>query len=108
MIYILNFRKIGNEHLEQYIELRILKHPSSNAPKRKHKLLTMAGQKLESKKHLKQVTKCLSQRLAWCNRTGQTYDPSTEQYSTLPRAICDENGTPRKGSKAAWTDKLEK
>ena len=75
----------------------------------------MASPKVESKRRvsqrereLKQVTKCLRQRLAWCNRTGQTYDPSNEQYSTYPRAICEETGAPHKGSKAVWTDKLEK
>ena len=43
-----------------------------------------------------------------CNRTGQTYDPSNEHYSTYPRAICEETEAPHKGSKAVWTDKLEK
>ena len=112
---LLNFRRIGSEHLEQYIRVRILQQPSTNAPRRKHRLLTMACPKLESKKRvsqrereLKQVTKCLRQRLAWCNRTGQTYDPSDEQYSAYPRAICTETGAPHKGSKAVWTDKLEK
>ena len=112
---LLNFRQIGIEHLQQYIKFHILKHPSSNVPTRKHRLLTMAVHKYESKKRfcqrereLKQVTKCLRQRLAWCNRTGQTYDPSVEQYSAFPCAICDENGAPRKSSKAIWTDKMEK
>ena len=57
---------------------------------------------------MKQVTKCLRQRLAWCNRTGQTYNPSSQQYSAFPRAICNEKGAPQKGSKAVWTDKIEK
>lgn len=32
-------------------------------------------------KEMNQVTKCLRQRLTWCNRTGQSYDPNKEQYS---------------------------
>lgn len=31
----------------------------------------------------KQVTKCLRQRLAWCNRTGQAYYPAYEQYQYI-------------------------
>ncbi len=57
---------------------------------------------------MKQVTKCLRQRLSWCNRTGQTYDPNQEQYSVLPRAIANEKGCPRKGVKSIWKDKIEK
>ena len=57
---------------------------------------------------IKQVTKCLRQRLSWCNRTGQTYDPNLEQYSIFPRAIVDENGHLRKGVKATWKDKIGK
>ena len=112
---LLNFRRICSEYLEQYIRVRILQQPSTKAPRRKHRLLTRACPKLESKKRvsqrereIKQVTKCLRQRLAWCNWTGQTYDPSAEQYSAYPRAICTEKGAPHKGSKAAWTDKLER
>lgn len=55
---------------------------------------------------MKQVTKCLRRRLAWCNRTGQQYDPSMEQYSILPRGLSDCNDTPNKGSKSTWTAKL--
>ncbi len=31
-----------------------------------------------------------------------------EQYSLYPRALCDENGLPLKGSKSLWKDKLRK
>ena len=78
------------------------------------KLVTMAPHKKVGKhqmnqkeKEMKQVTKCVRQRLAWCNRTKQTYDPNQEQYSLLPRAICDENGNPHKGSKAIWKEILK-
>ena len=62
----------------------------------------------QRERELKQVAKCLRLRLTWCNRNGQTYDPSYKQYSLYPRAICDEAGNPHRGSKALWTDKLEK
>ena len=76
------------------------------APVRKNKLLTMAPMKTGNKrsinqkeKDFRQVTKCLRQRLTWCNRTGQVYDTTSEQYSVYPRAICDEHGAPVKGDK---------
>ena len=62
----------------------------------------------QKEKEAKQVNKCLRLRLAWCNRTGHTYDPTTEQYSLYPRAIADEDGCPLKGSKSIWKDKLKK
>lgn len=90
----LNFRQIGSNELENYINHHILTIPSTNAPVRKKRLLTMATRKKVSKlsmnqreRELKQVMKCLQQRLAWCNRTGQSYDASIEQYSPFPRAI---------------------
>ena len=68
----------------------MLRQPSTSVPVRHHKLLTMAPQTKVSKRNINlqkkehdQITKCLRQRLAWCNRTGQTYDPSVEQYSTI-------------------------
>lgn len=57
---------------------------------------------------VRQVAKCLRQRLSWCNRTGQTYDPNQEQYSIYPRAIADDDGCIRKGVKAVWKDKNSK
>ena len=111
---LLNFRKIGSNDLKLYIRHRILRQPSTDAPVRQHRLLTMAATKTGKRKlshkerEHKQVTKCLRQRLAWCNRTGQTYNPAYEQYSVHPRAIADTNGLPNKGVKATWTDKLKK
>lgn len=51
--------------------------------------------------------KCLRKRLAWCAKTGNNYNSSEEQYSILPRALCDNIGNPNTGSKKKWTDKLE-
>ncbi len=92
----LTFRKIGKELFEMYVQFHILKTASTNAPVRKHKILTMApkiqGKRLVKQKltEMKQVTKCLRQRLSWCNRTGQGYDSTQEQYSIFPRAIRSE------------------
>ena len=62
----------------------------------------------QQQKEHKQITKCLRQRLAWCNRTGQSYNPAFEQYVVNPRVIADANGYPNKGVKATWTDNLKK
>ena len=107
---LLNFREIGTTDLINYVNHRILKIPSTNAPKRKNKLVTMAPKKKrimnQKEKDMKQVNTCLRQRLAWCNRTGQTFDQTVEQYSVYPRAIADENECPLKGSKSVWKEKL--
>ena len=60
----------------------------------------------QKEKELKQITKCLRQKLTWCNRTGQSYNSTIEQYSLYPRAISDEEGCPLKGAKSVWKDKL--
>ena len=110
---LLTFRKVGMKDIKNFVLHRILRHPSSSqAPVRKHKLLTMAPARIgkrrisQKEKEQKRITKCLRRRLAWCNSTGRSYDLSQEQYSLLPRALADCDGNPNKGSKAAWTKKL--
>ena len=100
---LLRFRQIGQDGLTNYINYYLLKNPRTKAPMHGNKLVTMAPRKKVGKrqmnqkeKEMKQVTKCLCQLLAWCNRTKQTYDPNQEQYSLLPLAIYDENGIPTK------------
>lgn len=112
---LLHFHQIGIDHIHHIIKFHILEHYSSSVPIRIHRLLIMADPKLDSRRRfsqtereMKQANNCLRQRLAWCNCTGQTYNASVEQYSSFPRAICDEHGAPQKGSKAVWTDKIEK
>ncbi len=109
----LNFRDIGSQNLENFINHFLLQQPSTIAPVRKNKLLTMVPVKTINKramnqkdKELRQITKCLRQRLTWCNRTGQSYNSTIEQYSLYPRAITDEEGCPLKGAKSVWKDKL--
>ena len=67
--------------------------PSTDAPVRQHRLLTMTAPKLgkrkfsQQQKEHKQITKCLRQRLAWCNCTGQSYNPAFEQYAVNPLPV---------------------
>ena len=109
----LSFRKVGLQDFENFVKHRILKQPSSAAaPVRRRRLLTMAprkmGKKRVSQKELehKQVIKCLRRRLAWCNETGQSYNPAQEQYSVYPWALADCDRNPHGGVKSTWTDKL--
>ncbi len=88
---LLKFRQIGEDGLTNYINYYLLKNPSTKTSMHSNKLTTMAPRKTAGKrqmnqkeKEMKQVTKCLRQRLAWCNRTKQSYDPNQEQYSLLP------------------------
>ena len=111
---LLSFRKIGHDNNMIYIKHRLLKVPSTSAPVRQQRLLTFATKQTKRKRiphkerENKQTIKCLRQRLTWCNRTGQSYDSNKEQYSVYPRALCDETGSPHKGTKANWTDKLKR
>ena len=41
------------------------------------------------------------------NETGERFEPADEQYSVYPRAICDVDGNPHKGSKSTWTTRIE-
>ena len=60
----------------------------------------------QREKEERETNKCLRRRLAWCNQTGQQYDESEEQYSMLPRALAEADGSLHKGSKVKWTEKL--
>ena len=86
------------KYKQTYVQFHFLKTASTNA---QHKLLTMApktqGKRLVKQKltEMKQVTNCL---LSWCNRTGQGYDSTQEQYSIFPRAIADEKGCRSEGN----------
>ena len=102
---LLNFRKIGENISMQFVKHRLLKVPSTSAPIRTQRLLTLAmKQKRKTRmthkeRESKQTVKCLRQSLAWCNRTGQSYNVTNEQYSIYPRALYDGTGNPQRGTK---------
>ena len=109
---ILAFYDIGCKFYTEYVTHRVLSLPSSNAPVRKQRLLTLAPSKVVSKrklnkkeKELKDVSKYLMRRLDWCRATGEPYDLN-EQYSVYPRAFCDNNEVPHSGTKSLWLHKL--
>ena len=111
---LLNARKSGKQGYTNYVSHHILQLPSvANAPVRKKRLLTMAPPKStkrkqsQKEKEERDTNKYLRRRLAWCNQTGQQYDECDEQYSLLPRALAELDGSPHKGNKSKWTEKLQ-
>ena len=111
---LLNARKVGQQGFINYVTHYILQLPSvTNAPVRRKRLLTMAPPKItktrlsQKEKEERNTIKYLRRRLAWCNQTGQRYDEGEEQYSMLPRALAEIDGSPHKGNKSKWTDKLQ-
>ena len=110
---LLNARKIGEQSYLGFVKYHLLQLPSVNAPVRQKRLLTMAPIKVtkrritQQQKEQQNTNKYLRRRLAWCNQTGEKYDESTEQYSLLPRSLAEIDGTPHKGTKSKWTEKLQ-
>ena len=109
----MNFYVIGNREFEKYIEYNILRRPSTKAPNRKRKLLTLSECKTtktqvnQLEKDTNLVTKCLHRRLKWQQQTGQPLQNLAEQYIPYPLAISDNKGAPLKGQKSNATNFLE-
>ncbi len=97
---ILTTSRVGNEQYTNYIQYQILQKPSTSAPLRKHRLLTMADPAKKKKRmtvkerEQKRIEKCLRRRLSWCNQQDNCYETGLEQYSIYPRAIADCEGCP--------------
>ena len=108
----LSFYQIGETAYQNYVRYHMLQTSSVKVPIRHHKLITMAATKpnktrsTHKEREAKQVITCLRRRLAWVSHNQRTYSRIEEQYSELPRALCDEEGNPRRGNKSTWTDKL--
>lgn len=89
---LLNARKIGKEQFLRYVKYHLLNEPSTSAPIRKRRLLTLAEpspRRTTQERELKVVEKCLRHRLAWCNKQGNSYDTGMEQYSIYPPTIAE-------------------
>ena len=106
--------EIGLKQCHQYVTHWILCTPSNAQAPTRHKKLQTIGSSVKRKKKMptieceqKMQIKCLRKRLAWCARTGNKYNSSEEQYSTLPHALNDPSGKPHTGCMKNWTNKLE-
>ena len=111
---LLNARKLGKQGYTNYVSHHIIKVSSVlNPPVRKKRLLTMTPLKFtkrrlsQKEKEIVDTNKYLRTRLARCNQTGQQYDRCDEQYTLLPRALAEVDGSPHKGNKSKWTEKLQ-
>ena len=108
----LSFYQIGETAYQNYVRYHMLQTSSVKVPIRHHKLITMATTKpnktrsTHKEREAKQVITCLRRRLAWVSHNQRTYSRIEEQYSELPRALCDEEGNPHRRNKSTWTDKL--
>ena len=97
---LLNARKTGEQSLSTYITHHLLQKPSTDKPSiRRKRLLTMAPSKKKKaklsqrEKEEKEINCYLRRRLAWCNQTGLQFDEGEEQYSILPRALAEVDGS---------------
>ena len=74
-----------------------------------HNVSTQSSKKRisQEEKEQRDINKYLRKRLAWCNQGSHQFDESKEQYSLLPRSLSKIDGTPHKGNKSKWTNKLE-
>ncbi|CAC5416758.1 AS3MT [Mytilus coruscus] len=96
---LMHFYEIGKQSLEHYINSRILKIPSINAPVRKHVLKTFSPARAQTTKKKKMTEEkekvtynlCLKKEVAHSMKTGQPLN-SFRQYVPLPRAICTADG----------------
>ena len=106
---LLNFREIGKEVFDNYVNYSILRKPSVKAPMRKRRLATLSDKNptksclSKVEKDLKLVQKCLHKKLKWSKKTQKPVDVIAEQYIPLPLAIADNDGMPIKGNKSFTT-----
>jgi hypothetical protein len=108
---LLNFRSIGQNAINCYVQQQILGKTTISSKIRRKKLLTMSiplktSRKSTKEKESEKVIKCLQRKLAWSRHYGHGLNNDLQQYSIYPRALCDENGLPHKAPKKHWTDKL--
>ena len=110
---LLNFRAIGQEEFLRRVSSVLLKQPSVNAPKRRHRLQTFSAKKitksritqLERDKNL--VITAMKKKMQFSRRTGRPVEKPGEQLIELPLALCDCAGNPLKGQKSYTTKYLE-
>jgi len=110
---LLQFRKIGTTEFEKYIAYYILKQASVHPPDRKKRLMTFSERKTSKdtvsqlEKDKKLVQKCLHKKMKWSQLTGKPIEQVSEQYISLPLALANSDGSPRKGQKSYATKAIE-
>ena len=111
---ICNFRGIGLNTLQQYINHYILRTPSVKPPRHKKSLLTFTERSTRQKKgssaekERKIQLEVWKKRVSFAASTGFQYNISYQQCIELPRAIATTDGNLVKGTKANSTKFYEK
>lgn len=114
---LLNYRKIGQDSFDSYINTRIVGKPSTNASKRKKPLITFSVTKVHKQKvklvekERKMNERYLKKQLAWISEKGADNLDLSDllgPISPLPRALIGEESLPYKANKSSVTQYLRK
>ena len=105
----MNYRRYGDDDLQNYLKCFLLKVSGTDAkqpPRKKRNLKTFDPNKTtvhQQKKKIKDqntVISCLRKKIAFSKYTNKPVQ-DLDQFLRLPRAICDADGMPEKGQKSS-------
>ncbi len=111
---LLNFRAIGQEEFDKYMEYYITSKSSVAPVQRKRRLCTFNEKKVNKRKltqlqkDIKLVQTCLHKKLLWSKVSQSPVKSVSEQFIPLPLALCDNDSIPLKGQKSFTTKVFEK
>ena len=110
---LLNFRKIGQADFEAHVNYRILRTPSTDAPRRRKRLQTFTSIKATRKK-LKQIDRdwkiqqmCMKKQLVMLASGKKLPQDCGSNFIPRPCALVSAEGLPTKGNKSKATDFFE-
>ena len=111
---LLTYHNIGDEDYENYVNYHLLHANITNAPRRKRRLNTFSTAKKRKAKERqvqrerKLLEKCLRRIIQWIGSQGKVVDSLSEQLTSTPRALADEEGLPLRGTKRKTVEFLER
>ena len=110
---LLNFRNIGQAEFEAHVSYRILRTPSTNAPRRRKRLQTFTTTKA-SRKRIKQIDRdrkiqqmCMKKQLVMLSKGEQLPQSCASNFIPRPCALVGTEGLPTKGHKSRATNFFE-
>ena len=109
---LLTYHDVGEEDFKHYVNYYLLHTHSTKAPHRKKRLNTFSTSKKRKtrekqvQKERKLLEKCLRRRIQWIGSQGKVVASLSEQLTSTPRALADEEGLPLKGAKSKTVDFL--
>ena len=111
---LLTYHDIGDEDYENYVSYHLLHANVTNTLRRKRRLNTFSTAKKRKAKERqvqrekKLLEKCLRRRIQWIGSQGKVVGSLSEQLTSTPRALADEEGQPLKGTKSKTVEFLGK